>query len=100
MGSFLRVEKSKPTSVKRLSFLPRFGVVIDICGKQFTYRQAPILETLFNLIGKGFTLKGLKEVAFQQLAEIELAKQDTYADIFSPHDAKSPKTKRRVYRPS
>lgn len=35
MPSYFSVEKSKKSSVKRLSLLPRLGIVIEIGGKKF-----------------------------------------------------------------
>lgn len=75
MSNILCVEKSKPSSLKRLRFLPRIGLVLDIGGREITYRQAPILEALYNLRGKGFSLKNLLEVSFLQLKEINLPEQ-------------------------
>jgi hypothetical protein len=73
MSNSLCVEKSKPSRVKRLPFLPRVGIFVDFGGREFSYRQAPLLETLYNLRGKRFNLKNLLGVAFQQLREINLS---------------------------
>jgi hypothetical protein len=75
MSTMIQVEKSKPSSLKRLKFLPRFGLVVDFAGREFIYRQAPILETLLNLSVRGLSAKSFMEVAMQQLSEIGLSKQ-------------------------
>ena len=75
MANFLCVEKSKKSTLKRLSLLPRIGVVVDFRGRQFIYRQAPILETLVNMRKSGFSLKNLMSVSFKQLKEITLPEQ-------------------------
>ena len=74
MANILCVEKSKKSKVRRLAFLPRFGLTVDIGGRQFIYRQAPMLETVVNLFHRGFSMKNLMNVAHDQLSEIELPK--------------------------
>lgn len=75
MSNSLSVEKSKPSRVKRLRFLPRVALFVDFGGRELSYRQAPLLETLYNMRGRKFSLKGLLEVAHQQLSEINLRDQ-------------------------
>jgi hypothetical protein len=75
MANVFCVHKSKKSSLKRLPFLPRIGVVVDIGGRQFVYRQAPILETLLNMKKTGFSLKNLVDVSFKQLREINIPSQ-------------------------
>lgn len=80
MSSMLCVEKAKSSALKRLKFLPRFGIVVDFAGREITYRQAPVLETLVNAGLKGFSMKNFMEVAFQQLDEINLRKQQSLSE--------------------
>jgi hypothetical protein len=70
----LCVQTSKPSKLRRLAFLPRIGLIVDVGGRQFTYRQAPLAETLLNLAHRGFSMKNLMEIGFQQFREIELPK--------------------------
>ena len=64
------VHNFKPTLTRKLPMLPRFAFYLDIAGKQFVYKQTPILETLLNLREQGFTVKNLMSVATQQFNEI------------------------------
>ncbi len=73
MASQISLEKAKPSNLKRLTFLPRIGITVDFAGKQFIYRQAPIVETLVNLIDRGFNFKNLINVSVEQLNEINLS---------------------------
>ena len=84
MSNMICVEKSKPSAVKRLKFLPRFGFVVDVAGREITYRQAPVLETLLNLSKKGLSMKNFMEVAFQQLSEINLKRQPSLEETCGP----------------
>lgn len=81
------VEKSnkpKKSKVKRLNFLPRIGLTIDFAGTQITYRQAPILETVVNLFDRGFSMKNLMDVSFEQLQEISLTKLNPCEEAAAP----------------
>ena len=72
MSSSLCIEKAKPSQIKRLSILPRFGFTVDFAGRQLVYRQAPILETVFNVWDRGFSMKNFMDVALTQLREIAM----------------------------
>lgn len=72
MANSICIEKAKPSKIRRLGFLPRLGITIEVGGKQFTYRQAPIIETIVNVMDRGFSFKNLMDVAQEQLREIEL----------------------------
>ena len=91
MPNIFCVEKAKKSSVKRLSFLPRFGIVIDFGGRQLAYRQAPFLETLVNMRKSGFSFKNLVDVSLQQLKEITLPDQTEVAKAARPQKKKRKK---------
>lgn len=77
MAIVISVEKSKPkvkAKVERLNFLPRFGLTVDWGGQKFIYRQAPILEALYNLRKEKFSFEKLMEISRLQVEEIELPK--------------------------
>lgn len=76
MSISISVEKTGKSSVKRLSFLPRIGIVIDFGGRQLTYRQTPVLETLLNLRARGFNMKNFVEIAYRQLLEVDMPRQE------------------------
>ena len=71
MANQLCIEKSEPSKTRRLPFLPRIGLFIDIAGRQITYRQVPITETLLNLRDVGFSMANLMKVAAKQFNEIK-----------------------------
>lgn len=79
MSNMISVEKSKPSTVRRFSLLPRVGLVIDFAGKQLTYRHVPTLETLLNLRKRGFSMKNFVDIVFEQLSEISLKEQPKVA---------------------
>jgi hypothetical protein len=74
MANTLCIEKTKRTKTRKLPLLPRFGVVVEIGGRQFAYRQVPITETLLNLRERGFTMQNFVKIAAEQLAEIKFPK--------------------------
>lgn len=74
MGNSICIQKTKPSKLKRLAFLPRMAVTVDIAGRQFTYRQAPLAETLLNLWGTRPSVERLIRISHQQLSEITLPK--------------------------
>lgn len=73
MANSISFGKSKPSKLKRLPFLPRFGFTIDVAGMEFNYRYAPIAETLMNMDLKSFSLKALVETSMKQLKEIKIS---------------------------
>lgn len=74
MANSISIEKAKPSKVRRLKFLPRLGVTIELGGRQITFRHAPIFETLLNVFDRGLSFKNLIEVSREQLREIEIPK--------------------------
>lgn len=66
-----RVEKSQKSNTRKVPFLPRFGVVVDIAGRRLSFRQAPFTETIVNLIERGPTLSNLQNIVSEQLNEIK-----------------------------
>lgn len=71
----LSVQKAKQTSTRKLKFLPRIGLTLDFAGKQFTFRQAPFLESVANMKTKKFSLENLRAVSNQILDEITMEKK-------------------------
>jgi hypothetical protein len=72
MALFFDVQKSKKSKVRRLGFLPRIGITLDFGGKSLRYKQAPILETVFNAIIQGPSKKTLTQIVKNQFKEIKL----------------------------
>ena len=70
MATMLSVQKSERSKLRKLPFLPRFGFTIEVAGRQLTYRQVPLLETLLNARERGLTLKNLLSVAAEALDEV------------------------------
>ena len=70
MANMFCVHKAERTKMRKLPFLPRIGITIDVAGRQFIYKQSPILETVLNLRDRGFSLKNLAKAAAEELDEI------------------------------
>lgn len=70
MANMFSVTKAERSRLRRLPFLPRFGIVIEVAGRRFSYKQAPMLETLLNLKDRGFSVGNLVSLAKEQLSEI------------------------------
>lgn len=68
--SWFQIDQSEPTPSRKLPFLPRFGIVIDCFGHQISYRRAPFLETIVNLIERGPTVANLQRIVMEQVSEI------------------------------
>lgn len=64
--------KSVPTKLRKLPFLPRFAVTVDMGGRQLTLRSTPTLETLLNLKDSGFSFANFRKIAEEELSEIKL----------------------------
>ena len=72
MVNIFKIERTSRTRTRKLPFLPRLGLVIDIGGRRISYRQAPVLETLFNLLERGATRSNFDKIIAEQLYEIAL----------------------------
>lgn len=70
MINILKVENSPKTRSRKLPLLPRLGLVVDIGGKRFSYRQAPMLETVLNLLERGASISNFNKIVAEQLYEI------------------------------
>ena len=67
-------KKTKKTSTKRLSILPRVGIYIDVLGREFTFKNVPVIETAYNLVTSGLTVSNLKKITKRQFSEIDFKK--------------------------
>lgn len=65
-------EKAQKTPTRKLRFLPRLAVVVDIAGRQFTFKQIPVLETIANMKRKDFSFKNFSTISKQILNEISI----------------------------
>lgn len=72
MINVFKVEQSPKTRTRKLPLLPRLGLVVDIGGKRISYRQAPMLETVLNLLERGATISNFNKIIAEQLYEIAL----------------------------
>lgn len=70
--NIFRVEPSEKSKTRKFPLLPRIGVVVDIAGKQFSFRHAPLIETLMNLLQRGPSRANLEKIVTEQLYEISL----------------------------
>ena len=70
MGMFLYSKRKKPSSIRQMPWLPRFGFYLDIAGIEVVYKQVPMMETVANLMERGFTLSHLNRIKREQFAEI------------------------------
>ena len=70
MAYTLHFQKVERTKLRRLPFLPRFGITIDTFGRQLTIKQVPLLETLLNLRDRGFNLGNFRRLAKEEWDEI------------------------------
>lgn len=71
MSILLRLQRRKPSTSRKLPILPRFGFYLDIAGYEMTYKQVPILESVINLIERGWPPSQLYKIYKEQLAEIQ-----------------------------
>ena len=70
MSASFTVHKSERSRLRRFPFLPRVGFTVDIGGRQFTLKTAPLLETLLNWRDLGFTVANFRKVTADELSEI------------------------------
>ncbi|MBC7660548.1 MAG: hypothetical protein H7249_12690 [Chitinophagaceae bacterium] len=70
--NLFRVDKTDKSRSRKFSLLPRFGVVIDFAGRTYSFRHAPLMETLFNLFERGPSRSNLQKIVTEQLYEISL----------------------------
>ena len=70
--NIFRVDRSEKSRSRKLPFLPRIGLVIDFGGRRFSFRHAPLLETLLNLLERGANRSNLQKIVTEQLYEISL----------------------------
>jgi len=99
MANMFSVTKAERSRLRRLAFLPRIGVVVEVAGRRFSYKQAPLLETLLNLKDRGFSVTNLVTLAKEQLAEIAFPYERKGATAKPPihvvEDAAKPEPKKK-----
>ena len=72
MGTLFSIEKKPDSKLRKIPFLPRIGIYIDVAGYEIVFKKAPILEALFNLLeGGGLKMRNIKNISKQQLSEIQ-----------------------------
>lgn len=77
MASEIQINKSKKSKTRKLPFLPRIGLYIDVAGYEVFIKNAPLGETLWNLYERGFSTTNLTKVAREQLKEIKMGQART-----------------------
>ena len=75
------VQKTERTKLRRLPFLPRFGITVETFGRQFTFKQVPLLETLLNLRDRGFSLSNFRKLAKDEWDEIRFPGRPALATV-------------------
>lgn len=64
--------KAPSTTTRKLKFLPRFGLMLDIGGREFTIKQASIFEAIANMKRKEINFHNLKTISNKILNEISV----------------------------
>ena len=67
-----RSERTEKSRSRKFPLLPRVGIVVDMAGRRFSFRHAPLVETLLNLFERGLTRSNLEKIVIEQLYEISL----------------------------
>ncbi len=70
--NLFRVDRSEKSRSRKFPWLPRVGVVVDFAGRRFSFRHAPLFETVMNLLERGLTRSNLEKIVTEQLYEISL----------------------------
>lgn len=70
MASMLRVLKAESAKLRRVKFLPRIGLTVEIAGRQLVFKHTPTLETLLNFRDRGYNFKAMSKLAAEELEEI------------------------------
>jgi hypothetical protein len=84
MANMFSVQKSERSPLRRLPLLPRVGIVVDVAGRQFSFKHVPILETLLIARERGLTMKNLVKVASEALSEVAFPKPDAKGAAVTP----------------
>ena len=71
------IDKTKTTRTRKFPILPRVGIVVDVAGRRFSYRYAPFMETLVNLVEWGLSRSNLEKIQNEQWREIDFPGQRT-----------------------
>jgi len=79
MAVRLSVQKTKLTPTRKLKFLPRIGLTLDVAGKKLTFKQAPFFEAIANMRKDHFSLKNFVTISNQILDEISIEKKSGVA---------------------
>jgi hypothetical protein len=77
MASSFSVDRAERSKLRRIPFLPRLGLTLEIGGRQFTFKNAPFIETFLNWRDLGFTFANFKKVAVEELDEINFPDRKT-----------------------
>ena len=70
MAHLIKLVKVEPSKLRRLPFLPRIGLSVELGGLQLVMKHTPPLETLLNLRERGFSWKNLSKLMVDELDEI------------------------------
>jgi len=71
MGIFIKSEKIQFSKIRRIPFLPRIGIVVELGDKRLAYKYVPVIETIVNLLDGPLTLSRLKNIVKNQFAELQ-----------------------------
>ena len=74
MGSLFYKSKKKNDKTRKIPWLPRIGLYVDIGGYELMFKKVPAMETLLNVLERGMTYAQLKRVEREQFSEISFPK--------------------------
>ena len=73
---FTKKNRLRNNKTRRLSLFPRLGIYVDFLGKEFSFKQVPLIETFYNVLNTGLTLSNLKRIKNLQFSEIVFSKDE------------------------
>lgn len=74
MASLFQIRKKKPGPTRKLSWLPRVGLYLDIAGYEISYKYAPVMEAVIHILEKGLSPRLIEKISREQLKEIRFPK--------------------------
>lgn len=74
MSTDFYAKKKKASKLRKMPFLPRIGLYVDVAGYEVVFKYAPFLEAIASLVGQPMGLSQLKKISKEQLAEIKFPK--------------------------
>ena len=94
------LQKKAASRLRKLLWLPRIGIYVDVLGYEFTLKKVPYLEAFWNVAQTKISPANFRRILKEQLAEVQFARKREVETVNASHRTLFAETKESFRRRS